>query len=361
MSIGMYVLGVAMHPAQPVASDKRLEEMVFDTARACLRDAGVRRAQLDHVTIAGCDELDGRSISSMLLAAPSGAYLKDEIKATDSGLHGLCLEATRLASGRFHLGLVVSWCKTSTAPLEDVMRMRCDPFFTRPIGLNMSIADGLMANVIECDEKEAAEAASTYFRCAMKNPRGVRPPPLSAKQIQSSPYVAAPLRSGHQAPFSDGAIALLMASQDWVEANPSVSKLARLSGIGWQVDSYQLGRSRLQSFGAVKGAFSAAARRAGITDASTIDVIEIDAQTGYHDVAIRRALQLPDSVRVSPSGGPFAQNPYFCTGLIAAGEAVLQVAGRAGPVQVANVRRAAAVGLCGFAAQSAAAAIFEGV
>lgn len=364
MTIGMYVIGVAMHPAQVKVADKRLEEMVYDTARACLDGAGIERRQLDHVTIAGCDELDGRSISSMLLAAPSGAYLKDELKATDSGMHGLCLEATRLGSGRFDLGLVVSWCKTSTAPLEDVMRMRCDPFFTRPIGLNMGIADGLLARAsaesIGCTEAQAAAAAAAYLRQAARNPRGTRPPPVSPEQLLASAYVAAPLRAGHQAPLTDGAVALLMASERWLEANSNVRPLARMSGIAWRVDSYQLGARRLSSLDAVRGAFAAASRQAGIDDAAPLDVIELEAQTGYHDLALRHALAIADSVAVSPSGGPFAQNPYFCTGLVGAAEAVMQVANRAGPVQVPGARRAAAVGLCGFAAQSAAVAIFEG-
>ena len=72
-----YVLGLSLHPASSWVADKRLEEMVFDTAKAALDDAGITRDELDHVTIAACDELDGRSISSMLLSAPAGAYLKD--------------------------------------------------------------------------------------------------------------------------------------------------------------------------------------------------------------------------------------------------------------------------------------------
>ena len=71
-----FVLGVAMHPPSAWISDKRLEEMVFDTARAALDDAKIDRKELDHVTIAASDELDGRSISSMLLSAPAVRTLK---------------------------------------------------------------------------------------------------------------------------------------------------------------------------------------------------------------------------------------------------------------------------------------------
>ena len=141
----VYVMGVAVHPAVDAIRDLRLEELAYATARAALDDAGVSRDRLDHVTLACCDEIDARGISSMLLASPSGAYLKDENRVTDSGLTGLQLGALRAASGHLGLGLVVSWSQSSVGPLENIARMRAEPFYSRPIGLNFAIADGLFA------------------------------------------------------------------------------------------------------------------------------------------------------------------------------------------------------------------------
>ena len=67
-----YVLGLATYPATLQAGAHRLEEMVYHTARAALDNAGITRRELDHVTLGACDELDGRSISSMLMAMPAG-------------------------------------------------------------------------------------------------------------------------------------------------------------------------------------------------------------------------------------------------------------------------------------------------
>lgn len=359
-----YILGVFLHPPAACIADKRLEEMVFDTARAALDDAGVTRRELDHVTIAACDELDGRSISSMLLAAPSGAYLKDEIKVTDSGLIGLCLEALRIESGRFHLGLLVSWNKSSTAPFEDVMRMRCEPFYTRPIGLNMSIADGLFAASVShtygFTDADVNEVLHTRYVRAGRNERGLRRSVPSMAEIESSPYVAAPLRKAHQAPVSDGAVAMVTCSASWLAKHPGIKPMARLSGLGWQIESYQLGAKRLAGLSGFRKSFASALAMSGLEDASELDLIELESQTAFHEAAYRRALDLQDSRKVSPSGGPFAQNPYFCTGLVGAAEAVLQVSGRAGAVQVQNAKRAAAHGCHGFAQQGNAVAIFEG-
>lgn len=360
-----YILGLAMHPASAWVADKRLEEMVFDTARAALDDARITRQELDHITIAACDELDGRSISSMLLSAPAGAYMKDEIKVTDSGLVGLCLEALRIESGRFHLGLLSSWNKSSKAPFEDVMRMRCDPFYTRDIGLNMSIADGFFAQAVAGEyaisESEIEAAVEANYTRANKNQRGMRPTVPSQADIRTSPYVSVPLRRIQQAPITDGAVSMVVCSGTWLKDHPGHRPLAKLSGAAWQIDDYQLGKKRLSALTGFRKAFQKALAMTGLQDFSKLDLVELDGQTAFHDIAYRRALDLPESCQVSPSGGPFAQNPYFCTGLIHAAEAVLQVSGRAGAVQVKSAKRAAAHGCHGFAQQGNAVAIFEGV
>jgi endo-alpha-1,4-polygalactosaminidase (GH114 family) len=61
----VYVIGYASHPPDEKVLTKRLEEMVYDTSAQALRTAAIERSELDHITIAACDELDGRSISNM--------------------------------------------------------------------------------------------------------------------------------------------------------------------------------------------------------------------------------------------------------------------------------------------------------
>jgi hypothetical protein len=362
--VDTYILGLAMHPPSAWVADKRLEEMVFDTAKAALESAGINRNELDHVTIATCDELDGRSISSMLLSAPAGAYLKDEIKTTDSGLTGLCLEALRIESGQFHLGLLSSWNKSSKAPFEDVMRMRCEPFYTRDIGLNASIANGFFAQAVSSAggirESDVNAAIHSSYKQANKNERGMRSAVPSLAEIEGSGYVSVPLRKMQQAPVTDGAVSMVICSGSWLNKHSGTRPMARLTGLAWRIDDYQLGGQRLSTRG-FNETFRKAVAMSGLNDLSQLDLIELDSQTGFHNVAYRRALSPPVKCQVSPSGGPFAQNPYFCAGLVHAAEAVLQVSGRAGAVQVNGAKRAAAHGCYGFAQQGNAVAIFEGV
>ncbi len=361
----VYVMGVAIHPAADAVRNLRLEEMAYATARAALDDAGITRADIDHVTLAASDEIDARGITSMLLAAPSGAYLKDEMRVTDSGLAGLHLGAMRAGSGDLQLGLVVSWNQSSVGPLEDIARMRGEPFFLRPIGLNFAIADGLQAGAMKdrhgIVEADVAERVRTRLQAAAHNPRAVRRPMPSLAEIGQSPLVAHPLRSAHRAPVTDGAVAMVLASGDWVRAHPGKRPLARIAGAAWTVDRYQLDGDRLADTALFDAALQDVLARAGADSIDSLDLVELEAQSGWADVALTKAIGAGSRVAMSPSGGAWAQNPYFCTGLVNAAEAALQVSGRAGPHQVEGARRALAHGSSGFAQQTHGFVVMEGV
>jgi acetyl-CoA acetyltransferase len=358
-------MGLAMFPAQDVMTTMRLEEMVYQTAREALDQAGVTRSQIDHVTLACSDEIDARSISSMLLAAPAGAYLKDEMRVTDSGLTGLHLGAMRVASGDLSLGLVVSWNQSSVVPLEDIARMRAEPFFLRPVGMNFAIAEGLYAHQAQfskrIDENQVAQRIHERMTAAQRNPMAVRRTPETTQDIQTSPMVAYPLRQGHRAGVTDGAVALVLASGDWVRVHPQVKPWARIAATSWTVNRYQLSAERLDDTQVFKTTLDESLSRAGLSNLNELDVVELEAQTGWVDLVLSQVFETSPSTAISPSGGAWAQNPYFCTGLVNAAEAILQVSGRAGAHQVPAARYALGHGTSGFSQQTHGFALFERV
>jgi acetyl-CoA acetyltransferase len=363
--MNVYVLGVSTHPASASIGAKRLEEIAYDTARAALDDAGIARAEVDHVTLAGCDELDGRGITSMLLAAPSGAYLRDEMRITDSGLMALCMGALRVATGRFHCGLVVSWSQTSIGSVEEVTRMRAEPFMLRPMGLNRAVTDGLFAQAVAQQHgvSEADVDARVQQRkdTARNNPRRASGDGKNTDAGQPAGYVAYPLSGRQRAPVTDGAAALVLVSEQWLEQHPQARPIARISGSAWGVESYRLDAQRLGSLAVFKQTLAQAIARSELTSAADLDAIELEAQDGWYDLAFEKAAAAPSKVAVSPSGGAWAQNPFFCTGLVNAVEAALQVSGRAGGVQVKDAKHVAAHGTHGFAQQGHAIVIMERV
>lgn len=363
MQPGIYVIGVATHPPAERHDGYRLEELVYHTSRAALDDAEITRRELDSVTLGASDELDGRPISSMLLATPAGAFLTDETRVTDSGATALCLAFARMLCRDFHIGLVASWCKSSKTDIDLIANARAEPFYTRPLGMSATLADGLFAQAVSqefaLEPQEVGERVVAAYERASQNPRGMRHEVPALSELEESDYEATPLRTGHRAPLSDGAAALVLASEDWLRAHPGHRPLARIAGVGWATDSYRLDARRLRELGSARSAWSMALRQAGLADSSELDLAELDTPSGFHEAAFSRAFALEDA-QLSPSGGAFAQNPLFCTGLVNAAEAVLQLCGRAGAVQRESPRRAAAHACHGYAQQGNVTIVFEG-
>jgi acetyl-CoA C-acetyltransferase len=351
--------------------DQKLDDVVFEATSRALQDASVTRDDIDSIVISACDELDGRCISSMVLATPAGSYLKDEIKVTDDGSYGVILGAMRILSGLFDLSLVVSWCKTSEAPVAEVMNVRWDPFYHRGFGLNHITCDALMAgayiNKYKISEEVPAKVVVKNRKNGAKNKNAHLQKPTTLEEVKSSPVISMPIRELEYAPESDGACALVLASPRKVKdlnRNP-----VWLKGFGWSIDSYYLGERDLTNSSSLKKATEKAYKMAGISNPlEEIDVAEISDFSAYHELIAYEGLgfcnngkaaslveegitEVTGKLPVNPSGGLLSSNPFTAAGLFRVCEAYLQVAGRANGHQVPGVETALAHGSTGFCAQ----------
>lgn len=365
------ILGVGMTKIDGAKRGQKLDDMVFEAAYKALQDAGLSRQDMDGVVIAACDELDGRSISSMLLAAPAGSYLKDEIKVTDDGSYAVILAAMRLMTGLFDLSLVVSWCKTSEAPVSDVMRMRWDPFYHRDFGMNHISTTALMAGAYLTKYGISTDIPARVVvknrSAGSKNKKAHLQKPVTLKEVKSSPVVSWPLRALDCAPESDGACAFVLSSAR--KAKELGRKPVWLKGFGWAVDSYYLGERDLWKSTSLEIAAGKAYEMAGIKNPlKEFDVAEISDFSSYHELLAYEGLgfcrpgkaadlikdgvtDMNGKLPVNPSGGVLSANPYTAAGLFRMAEAYLQIVGKAGDHQIQNVKTAMAHGSTGFCAQ----------
>lgn len=371
MTENVAILGIGMTRIEGSKTHQKLDDMVFEATSKALRDASVTREDIDSIVISACDELDGRCISSMVLATPAGSYLKDEIKVTDDGSYGVILGAMRILSGLFDLSLVVSWCKTSEAPLAEVMNVRWDPFYHRGFGLNHITCDALMANAYlskyKISEDIPAKVVVKNRKNGAINKNAHFQKPVTLDEVKSSPVISIPIRELEYAPESDGACALVLASPRKVRdlnRNP-----VWLEGFGWAIDSYYLGERDLADSTSLRIAAKRAYEMAGISNPlEEIDVAEISDFSAYHELIAYEALGFCDNGKaasliregvteitgklpVNPSGGLLSSNPFTAAGLFRVCEAYLQVVGKANGHQVPTVGKALAHGSTGFCAQ----------
>lgn len=304
-------------------ANARLEEVVFETVAGALEDAGAAREELESVVLGASDELDGRSITSMLLAMPAGAFLKDEIRTT-SGLHAFALQAMRIQGGMFDLGVVVSWAKPSeTSSVEAVQWTSLDPFIGRDVGLVDPVASAVMASVYL--DRFGRNRADLDRRAEEKTQNGA--PSNGADDASSG--VSYPLRKGHLAPPVDGVAAVVVASPRAVEGRELRRPPVWLRGLAWGTDSHALPqRASLWEWPVLRRVAGDALGRAGC-GAEDIDRFEVDDYTVMHEALAVEALGLAapgtgfdylsaaegNGRRVNPTGGGFGGYPLVCAGL----------------------------------------------
>src|SRR6476660_8084848 len=92
------VVGSAIYaPRNPESN--YFEESLHAVAQAALRDAGLRIEDIDGITMAACDQLDGRAISIMMASGSIGGVGRDILATPSSAEHAFVLGALRVRSG----------------------------------------------------------------------------------------------------------------------------------------------------------------------------------------------------------------------------------------------------------------------
>jgi acetyl-CoA C-acetyltransferase len=294
-----------------------LEELIYETTRTLLSNAGRSLDDVDAIAIASSDAVDGRAISSMVTGGPAGCYARDLVNSSSSGEHALVLASLRIMAGRSRLCLVANWAKPSEAPVSAADRLALDPFFYRALGLERTAFAALQAAGYVSRTGSAATADAAAARAseaAARNPRALARPVVDADQVAASRVVAWPLRELHLGPLVDGSVALLVASED--VARESGGPYAVIEGLGWASDSYWLGDRRADAVPALGIAGRAAFEQAAIADpAHAFDVIELCDASAFHELIALEALGLAPGPHVNPSGGQLAGWPEFAFGL----------------------------------------------
>jgi acetyl-CoA C-acetyltransferase len=365
------IIGIGQTKYEPAKPEQILDEIVFEAASKALADAGLTREQVDCVTIAASDQIDGRPISSMLEACPAGAYLKDEIKVTEESSYAAILAAMRIMSGVFDTALVVSWSKNSETFVTQITGYSADPFFNRPCALNYITAEAMAINKYQKENGFQGEAAAKVVvknrANALRNPLACYRKPLYPEEILNSRYIAWPLRELDAAPPCDGACAMVLASAE--KAKSLTDKPVWILGMGWATDTYYMGERDLSFMESLYEASRYAYSAANIKNPfDSIDAAEISDHFSYRELMAYEALgfckrgeaaemiregttEINGKLPVNASGGALSGSPFFAVGLIRLAEAAIQIRGEAGEHQIEGAKVTLAQGSYGFCGQ----------
>jgi hypothetical protein len=352
VTVPIYVEGVALEVSFADAH-RNLSELIFDTVRASVDDSGREMDEIDSVVLAAHDLVDGRSLSSMVTAPAAGAYLRDEIRFSDDGAAAFAAAMTRLEAGDNTRSIVAAWGRSSEHDPDAFSRSLFDPFMTRPLGLDEFVLSAMRAQLylgVDGVRDAHSRAVDERRRAADRNPRG-----LKSGGFTSIPHH--PLGTDDMPLWADITVSMVLSTEP---------TSIRVAGMGQSSEPYLFGDRSLPSIRSLEWAAERALSDAGMPG-DAIDLVEVDGLTlidealGLEAVGFASAGEgmaaLADDPRANPSGGGASGYSRPTMGLLRIAEAVLQLRGAAGPIQLNGVRTALASGSSTVAGQTQTAIV----
>jgi acetyl-CoA acetyltransferase len=329
------VIGYARSPSLPSSGTTSGVETLVPVFRDALADARLNREDVGFWCSGSSDYLAGRAFSFVNAVDAIGAVPPIAESHVEMDAAWALYEAyVKILAGEAETALVYGFGKSSAGQLRRVLALQLDPYVTAPLWpdsisiaalqARMCLDAGLfterdMAEVAARSLAGAVPPAGAASRTGTASHSGAasRSGPAGVDELLARPYLSDPLRAHDCPPVSDGACAVVLAAAGRAERHRE--RPAWITGFAHRIDPQGLGERDLT---AVPSA-TAAAADAGL--AGDVGVAELHAPFTHQELLLRRALGLPASTRVNPSGGPLAGNPMFSAGLARIGAAATEV------------------------------------
>ena len=356
------VVGVGQTQHSARRSDVNIPGLVREAVDRALQDAGLEHKDIDAVIVGKApDMLEGVCHPEQFLAGALGAHMKPLLRVHTAGSVGASTAltaVTHVASGLYDRVLTVAFEKQSEG--NAMWALSPNMPFVAPL---VAGAGGFFAPYCRAYIKRSGcpphigplTAVNARANAAM-NPYAHLREPITLEEVLSSPMLWDPIRYLETCPSSDGAIAMVIASEEQAKKGPRKPAWVK-SGYSYAEAMWIPGRDQV-SPAAGRLCAKMVYEKAGITDPwKQIDTAEIyvpfawfeamwlenlgfcEAGEGWK-IIDRGEQKLGAHLPINPSGGVLASNPIGASGMLRLGEAALQVMGRAGEHQVEGAKTA---------------------
>jgi acetyl-CoA C-acetyltransferase len=356
------IVGIG-HGKFGVRSDASLPELAFEAVKACLDDAGVPLKEVESMVtgIAG-DEFSIALQPSAQVHDYIGFHPKPNFRvegACATGSMALRTGWMNVASGLADFVLVVGaekMTEVSTSKATDIMGRGGDatweyPFGTTFPGYYAMIANAHMAEFGTTEEQLAEVAVKNHYYGSL-NPYAHMQKPITLDKALTSFTVAHPLKLFDCSLITDGAAALLLASEE--KAKAVSKKPVWIAGLGLATDTMRIGdRKSLTSILSAREAAKTAYKMAGVGPseihiATVHDCFTIAEIVAYEDLGFcekgeggkliqAKGTYVGGKIPVNVDGGLKSKgHPLGATGVSMAVEITKQLRGEAGERQVKN-------------------------
>ncbi len=358
------IVGVGQTEHRSHRQDVNQVEMVFEAVQAALADANLTPKDIDMNVHGNMELFEGNYQSDLWHVNGYGGFLKPGIRITTGGTTGgtICCAAVNLvASGAYDVVMAIGMEKIEEGNATTGITNFFDALWTRwtNVGaISAKSAEKMIHDFGTGVEQIAAKLRVQVAENASRNPYAHLRQLLTIDDVMKSPYLVYPLRFLQMCPQSNGACAVIFASEDKAKkiAKKPVWVHDHITG---HSEGFASGDSKFffdnKDDATMRVAAEKLYKRNGITNPQKdLDLFEMyDPHVYWHMAWLSHFLLVPtknilemvekgETARdgrfpVNPSGGVIATNPIGATGAVRVAEAALQIRGDAGERQVTKV------------------------
>jgi len=287
-------------------------EMLVPCFQKLYADLGISRTDIDFWCSGSSDYLAGRAFSFISAIDSIGAVPPINESHVEMDAAWALYEAwVKIATGEVDVALAYGFGKPSASNPDQVLALQTDPHTVAPLWPDARSLAALQARAgLDSGAWTEADMAAVAARHTG----------ASVDELLKSDYVADPLRAHDVCRYTDGAAAIILASEH--RARQLVARPAWITGWDHRIDT--------PNFGARDLTKSPSTRLAGDTvlgNNRKVDVAELHAPYSHQELILKSELGLDDSVIINPSGGALAANPLFSAGLERIGYAATTILG----------------------------------
>jgi len=364
------IVGTGQTKCSSARKDVNGQELIHQAVQRALEDAELTLADIDAIVIGNMDHFEGINYVDTWSVDGSGAYLKPIIKVTTGGTTGTTVAMAgyyHVASGLFDKVLTVAWEKNSESDTTGAIVTAIEPILERPTFGGAINAMALQASMYMAKygatEEDAARVAVRDRKHALNNPYAHLHLNLTIEDVMKSPMISYPIKYLDMCPRTDGACALIFASED--AAEKICPRPAWILGAANRHNYTLFGDQPIVPMLTMVEAAQALYAKIGITEPlKQFDLMELYLPSSYSGVQWIEELQLcpygggPELIAsgatdmggecpINPSGGVLSTNAIGATGSQRVAECALQIMGKAEQRQVPGAKMALASGFGG--------------
>ncbi|GAB3859897.1 thiolase domain-containing protein [Nocardioides maradonensis] len=355
------VIGVGQTHHRAKREDVSMAGMCREAMDRALADAGMTLDEIDAIVVGKAPDLfEGVMMPELYLAEALGAVGKPLLRVHTAGSVGgstAIVAASLVQSGVHRKVLTVAFEKQSESNAMWALSVPIP--FVMPVHAG---AGGYFAPHVRSYIRRSgapnhigAIVAAKDRTNALKNPYAHLHEAKTVEQVLASQMLWDPIHYDETCPSSDGACALVIASEDVAAASPNP---AWIHGTAMRSEPTSAAERDQVNPQAGRDASAYLWKQVGITDPlEEIDVAEIYVPFAWFEPMWIENLgftpegegwklteagetNLGGKLPINVSGGVLSSNPIGASGMLRFGEAALQVRGLAGEHQVDGVRRA---------------------